>query len=336
MAWWVMDEEHAVSKAELSVHLLGPPLKKRGYSCGPQHSPFRWLWSRGLICLLTSLVPSAMTSVLTKILENKYQAFELVFFQGMFAACTLTFWSKSSGKLILGPKSILHLTIPRGIFGALSIAFYYITLHLLPIGDGIALFYMNPIITASLSWILGVETIRTVMVIGVIFSMMGIVLVAQPPFLFGNLAVKWTTERTVGFATGGLSALFVSIAYLCVAKIGDRATSSTITLWFQFTAVLMSVPMLAIGFPRDAQFQFSAMEGLMMVATCAASLGAQVLKVRGFQLCNASIGAAVPSLELVLSYIIGYAVLNETLSLVKLAGATLMIIGVLCVAGGKK
>ena len=58
------------------------------------------------------------------------------------------------------------------------------------------LMYSNPALCAVFAWIVGTEAVTCICVAGVTASVVGVVLIAQPPFLFGEAA--WDHTRMLG------------------------------------------------------------------------------------------------------------------------------------------
>lgn len=51
------------------------------------------------------------------------------------------------------------------------------------------LMYSNPALCAVFAWVIGTEAATCICVAGVLASVVGVVLIAQPPFLFGEAAM---------------------------------------------------------------------------------------------------------------------------------------------------
>ena len=58
------------------------------------------------------------------------------------------------------------------------------------------LMYSNPALCAVFAWILGTEPVTCICLMGVLATVVGVVFIAQPPFLFGQAA--WDQARLLG------------------------------------------------------------------------------------------------------------------------------------------
>ena len=64
------------------------------------------------------------------------------------------------------------------------------------------LMYSNPALCAVFAWIIGTEAVTAVSVAGVAATVVGVVFIAQPPFLFGQAA--WDETRLMGAPAAAL------------------------------------------------------------------------------------------------------------------------------------
>jgi drug/metabolite transporter (DMT)-like permease len=67
------------------------------------------------------------------------------------------------------------------------------------------LMYSNPALCAVFAWIIGTEAVTAVSVAGVAATVVGVVFIAQPPFMFGQAA--WDQTRLMGAPDAALLAL---------------------------------------------------------------------------------------------------------------------------------
>jgi drug/metabolite transporter (DMT)-like permease len=84
------------------------------------------------------------------------------------------------------------------LFGALAVA-----AHSAGRADAqMTLMYSNPALCAVFAWIIGTEAVSAVSVAGVAATVVGVVFIAQPPFLFGQAA--WDETRLMGALNAAL------------------------------------------------------------------------------------------------------------------------------------
>jgi drug/metabolite transporter (DMT)-like permease len=170
--------------------------------------------------------------------------------------------------------------------------------------------------------------------------------VVRPPMLFGNDAIAdeqeegvdanaFHVQRLTGSIFGVLSAFLAAGAYLSIRLIGKKESSLTIAVWFHSTAFIHSVVLLLLGWPQQPVWP-STRDCACFVGIAVSSFIANILLSRGFQLENAALASAVNYLQVICSHILGIAVFHEKLEPISLAGAGLILFGVVTVAVDSK
>ncbi len=81
---------------------------------------------------------------------------------------------------------------------------YYVSISALPLGDAVTIGLLQPPLTALLAWLVLGEVFGWRGAAGCTACVAGVVIVAQPPFLFDGSEV-WSVLRAVGVGVGVLS-----------------------------------------------------------------------------------------------------------------------------------
>ena len=84
----------------------------------------------------------------------------------------------------------------------------------------VSIFFISPALTAVLAWLLLGEAFGWLTATGCLASLVGVVLVAQPPFLLHSGGPAWTRQRALGTLCGVLWAASTAAAYICIRSIG--------------------------------------------------------------------------------------------------------------------
>ncbi|KAL4458074.1 hypothetical protein ABPG75_012939 [Micractinium tetrahymenae] len=120
------------------------------------------------------------------------------------------------------------LLVLRGVLGFLAVTFLYLAVGLLPLADASVLSFLSPIFVAALSpFILGERSSRGTL-LGIPIAMVGVLLVAQPSFLFGRRGGGGIS--LVGVLVGVCQALFNSLSRMTVRalSVGSKEPISSI------------------------------------------------------------------------------------------------------------
>jgi len=173
----------------------------------------------------------------------------------------------------------------------------------LPLADATVLQYTNPVWTALLAaWLLK-ERMRTIEVLLVLCSLLGVVVIARPSFLFGSGAARLDLFA-VGVALSG--AIMSAAAYVIVRKLSRTEHPLTIIYYFTLVTVPAAVPgTIAVAVwptPR---------EWLLLLGVGMAAQAGQVYLTRGLQLEPAGRAAGAAYMQVVFAAIWGIVFFRE-------------------------
>lgn len=137
-------------------------------------------------------------------------------------------------------SSLRGLLILRGTFGSLAVAAFFHAIQKLPLPDAITLQFTTPVFCALAAVPLLGETWKMPDRLGALFCLAGVLFIARPSWLFGGSAAMTETVAAVAAAAttatataiGILGAVFAALAYVLVRRIGTRADSSTMVLYY--------------------------------------------------------------------------------------------------------
>jgi drug/metabolite transporter (DMT)-like permease len=255
---------------------------------------------------------SAMAA-LAKVAGASVPLFEIVLARSVVVAAL------SGGVLLRGGRSFRgvnpRLLAVRGLlgFGALS-CFYYAVVHL-PLADATVIHFMNPVFTALVAAAVLGEHLGAVETLLVVGSMGGVVLVARPSFLFGDL--EGLDPFAVGVALTG--AVLAAGAYVTVRRLRNEAPM-LIVFWFAAVSTLLSLP-LVVRNPVAPSFATV----LVLLGMGVSTHVGQVLITWGFRLERAGRASAVGYLQIVFAAGWGWALFDEIPDLWTLAGAAVVV-----------
>ena len=86
----------------------------------------------------------------------------------------------------MGPREKRPQLLLRGTLGFISVSAYWLALSNLPVGEASALFHIAPILTAFMAVVLLKEHPRPLDLLCVGLTMLGAIMVARPPSIFGS------------------------------------------------------------------------------------------------------------------------------------------------------
>lgn len=212
----------------------------------------------------------------------------------------------------------------RGVFGTSALCTFYYAITELPLGDVTAIQYTNPAITAVLAAMLLGEGIRRQDMLGAALSLLGVVLIARPSFLFGTPSPL----PTAGLIAVSFSALVSSCAYIAVRILRRSDDPLVVVFWFPLVAAPVVVPWALAVWVRPSPTEWAVMGG---VGVCTHI--AQVFMTRGIHLLPAGRATAVGYLQIVFAFLLGLAFFGERPEARNVGGAVLIVAGTLIATG---
>lgn len=211
------------------------------------------------------------------------------------------------------------LLILRGLFGLAALSCFFFALTRLPLADATVIHYTNPVFTALLAAIFLGEGLGGREIAGAFLSMTGVVLVAQPRFLFGNSAELPLLYVSIAV----LGAFFSASAYVTVRKLRETEHPLVIIFYFPLITLLGAAP---TALP-DAVWP-TPMEWLILIAGVGLFAQAgQIFLTNGLHKERAGRAISVSYLQIIFAAVWGLLFFGEYPNLLSVCGAALVIAG---------
>lgn len=212
----------------------------------------------------------------------------------------------------------LDLLLYRGIFGGVAVLLYFLAIAHLPVGLATLLNYSSPIWSVLFASIfLGERADRRLLLPGGL-ALAGLVLAAgvRP----GGLRLGWWE------AGGFLSAILSGAAVAAIRA--ARRTEGSWAIYTSFTlfGLLVSAPFALHGFVAPNR-----VEWVLLAAVGAASVMAQLLMTWAYRWLTNLQAGILAQLTVVVSLVVGWAVLGDRLTALQWVGCGLALGGVIAV-----
>lgn len=212
--------------------------------------------------------------------------------------------------------------IGRSLTGFAALSLFYYAIVELPLGDVTTIHYTSPVFTALIAAYFLKEVSGRFVWAGSFLSLAGVLLIAQPGFLFGESGLP---SLAVAAALGG--AVLSACAYTFVRKLRQTDHHLVVIYWFCAIGFLLSLPLaLPVALwptPR---------EWLLLLAVGVVTQIAQVFLTKGLQLEAAGKGTSIGYVQIVFAFLWGMAFFGDIPSVWTLAGVAVIIAGVMVVA----
>jgi drug/metabolite transporter (DMT)-like permease len=150
--------------------------------------------------------------------------------------------------LCVDPRNLPTL-LGLGLIGSTAVLLSWVGLQNIPLADAQTVFSLYPAATALMAFLILGERLGGLQVVGVLASVAGVVIIAQPPILLGE-RFAWEVGRGFTIMCLVAAALMSATSITIIRKLGNTEHSLVTSMWFHLTALSICVPALAVGWPK--------------------------------------------------------------------------------------
>ncbi|KZT35885.1 drug/metabolite transporter superfamily [Sistotremastrum suecicum HHB10207 ss-3] len=229
---------------------------------------------------------------------------------------------------VLGPPDVRLFLVLRGFTGFCGLFMMWKSLQYLGVADAVTLTFLLPTFTAIIAFVSLGETLSAGELIGGAVSLCGVVLIAQPSFLFGrygHVAANSTpAERLWAVGISMIGIIGGSISVTAMRFIGHRAHVLHSLAYFAFCSTIASVSgmiLLKIPFVMPTSWTWL----LLFMTIFIFGFAAQMLLAAGLQREKAARGMLGMYIQVVFAMIFDRVVFQEKPSLLSYSGTALII-----------
>ena len=245
------------------------------------------------------------------------------------AVVAYSFVRARSGRIVVHASRALWTRSLMGTL-AMGLTFYVLGSRRIALGDAATIFNLGPVFLAILAPLaLGERTGRRRLAMALPLALVGVVLVAKPPAIFGSAL---DVDGTAGPATFGvlmaalLAAFCSSVAMLGLRRVGQHESAEAIALHFSITATIaltiLALPVLVVPDPKDLA---------LMIGAGACAGVAQIVQTRAYTIERAAVVGSYGYLNVVFTALLGALVLAERPDALAITGMAMVVGGGLVV-----
>ncbi len=262
----------------------------------------------------------SLMTLFVKLAGRTIPTMEIVFARSLLMAGMTYALVRRQGLSPLGNNR--KLLLARGVIGVTALSLFYFAIPRIPLGDATALFYMAPIWTAlSAAFFLRERTAGLVLV-GMAVSLVGVVLISEPSFLFSALDAL----DPLAVAAVVVASMLSGLVYTIVRKLRATDAPNVIIFYLSTVGVVGALPFLGNWVvPTGWAWLW------LLGAGLTTQLG-QICLTRGLHLEKAGRAISVGYLQVVFAFVWGALVFGTVPDLQSLAGAVLIVGSVLLIA----
>lgn len=289
----------------------------------------------GYILMALSTLGYSGMSFFTHIAENKYgisvasSVFVRAVIHTTFSTVYILCFLNTREMLSRFSTTQRLLLIARGVAGSIGMVLVYTSLQKLPVGDAIAVYFCNPVITMMLSAALLGEAITRADGLAAFMSFAGILLIARPGFN-DEAGIVSNSDRIIGSLAAFAGAWLGAAAYVIVRFLGTSVHFMTSVFSLSFACILTSV--LLGGFIGPSGLIENKEGAINIIVAALFAFAGQVCLNKGLQHCRAGPGVLIRNLDVPISYVLGMLFLGEAPHWFSFVGAGFVLSGTLMLA----
>ena len=263
--------------------------------------------------VLSSLAFSLMT-VCVKQLGGRIPVTEIVLARSVISIMLTGVGLRMAGVNPLGNNR--GLLLARGLAGSLALLCFFKAVTSLPLASATVLQYTYPTFTAGAAWILLAEPLRRRIGLAVAVGWIGVVLVIQPQWIGHGMATLALMPVLLGLA----GALCTALAYVCVRRLSVTEHPLVIILYFPLVSIPISLP----GVIQQGVMP-SGLDWLWLIGVGVLTQLGQIWVTRGLSCLPAARATSLNYVQVVFAATWGWIWFHETVNVLTLAGAALVL-----------
>lgn len=301
-----------------------------------------------LIYVFMSGIGFSIQTLMIKLLSERgfKGSFQCVFSRGaiqfVIASCFVLWnrWSAKEGDekiSLFGDTNYVRLImVLRSVVGYFSIAFSFLSAEYISIGDSTVLVMMSPIVAAIASFFILGEPWYIPEFIGTILSVLGAILVAKPPFIFGSDVDTGNIDPKdfyLGVTISLSAAVFAGFAFVLVRMLGTSAKMPwpNVCVVQALGQMILSVPSLYIAGQKSFFLPITLTEVGMIFVVGVIGAWSQIAMTLGMQREKSAAASAMRMSDVVFGFIWQVLFTADDLSLLSLCGAILVASSILVI-----
>ena len=283
----------------------------------PEARRATWQVGRGAIYIVAGAFAFSVMTSFVKVAGERLPSQEIVAARAA-VSLVLSWWLvRRAGLSPWGTHR--RLLFFRGFLGYVALSCVFHSIAVMPLADATVIQYLYPLFTALLAAVFLGERPNVRIAVAGFASLAGIVLVAKPSFLFGDVAHAPALADVLIAVAGALA---TALAYVGVKRLTELEHPLVIVFYFPLVTLPATIPSLvqSVVMPQG-------IEWLALLGVGVATQAGQVWFTRGLREETATTATALTYMQVVFATAWGAMFFGETPDPLTLAGALLVVSG---------
>ncbi|UXI23040.1 DNA ligase 1 [Sarcoptes scabiei] len=209
----------------------------------------------------------------------------------------------------------------RVIFGTISQSTIYVAYRLIPLSDASSIHFASPVFVTVFAYFVLKEPLTRLQIMTGTFTMIGVFIITKPEFLFGTESNAVHEQRLEGTILSVIASMSAASAMISLRKL-KTTPASVVVMWYSFSLILCCS--IYLSFTRQWTMPDTVETWLWMLAIGLCGILNQYFITLAFQYEKAGPISLILTLNIALSFLWEISVLNETVELTSIIGASLI------------
>ncbi|TDG98021.1 hypothetical protein EPR50_G00213930 [Perca flavescens] len=279
----------------------------------------------GLFYAFLSTVFFSTIALLVKTIEGVH-AIEIsairCFFQMLFTMPLLIYHKTG----FLGPRDKRIYLVLRGFIGSNAMILLFYAVQQMPLADATVIMFSNPVFTSLLAWIFLKERCTIWDCIFTVFTITGVLLIARPPFLFGDhrrgIEGNYANhiKGTIAAFAGAIGAAFT---FVVLRKMG-KSVHYYLSVWY-YAVIGFIECIITVSVLGEWKIPYCGRDRWLLMLIAVLGIAGQSFLTKALQIEKAGPVALMRTIDVVLAFIFQFIFLNRAPTMWSLGGALCVV-----------
>ncbi|XP_074594850.1 solute carrier family 35 member G1-like [Brevipalpus obovatus] len=275
----------------------------------------------GVVFAATAAVLFATGSLCVKLITS-IDPVEVVLFRSLFQSIIYTAIVASYRESLKIPSGERFSLVARCVCGFLTACCSYYSIRMISLGDASTIAFSSPVFVSIFACMCLRESCGPIQLITALLTVLGVVLICKPPFIFGGDSAEFNINWVLGVVIALFGSLTRAVNVICLRQM-KLTPSSVVIFYFSLSGVLQSLIVLLVM--QDLKFPNNVNDILLLLGVGTFTSLGQYFQTVALKIEEAGPVSMARTLDIVMSFVYQITLLNNPAEWTDLAGA-----GVVC------
>ncbi|XP_061563928.1 solute carrier family 35 member G1 [Cololabis saira] len=244
------------------------------------------------------------------------------FFQMLFVFPLLIYHKTG----FLGPRDKRIYLVLRGFLGSNAMILLFYAVQQMPLADATVIMFSNPVFTSLLAWIFLKEKCTLWDCLFTAFTLTGVILIARPPFLFGEVVGGIEgdyTNHVKGTIAAFAGAVGAAFTFVILRKMG-KSVHYYLSVWY-YAVIGLTECIITVSVLGEWKIPSCGRDRWILVLIAILGIAGQTFLTKALQIEKAGPVALMRTVDVVLAFFFQFVFFNRAPTWWSLGGALCVV-----------